>query len=189
VDTGQHYDEAMAGAFFAELGLRRPDHSLGVGGTPIVVVAVQPLAQCCELARRATMGHSALSVDGGSAQIPHTTRSGQERKSPSGDRLHPPNEPRTPAISRGVSRCRTSGAMEDREITPGRLPFPPQVRHPRVAPPAVGSGMARILLNAFYHAPPGTAIGGLVSGALAFNTGRYSPSDFARSRRERPPHA
>ncbi len=32
VDTGQHYDEAMAGAFFAELGLPRPDRSLGVGG-------------------------------------------------------------------------------------------------------------------------------------------------------------
>ncbi len=31
VDTGQHYDEAMAGAFFAELGLPRPDHSLGIG--------------------------------------------------------------------------------------------------------------------------------------------------------------
>ena len=32
VDTGQHYDEAMAGSFFAELGLARPDHSLGIGG-------------------------------------------------------------------------------------------------------------------------------------------------------------
>ncbi len=32
VDTGQHYDESMAGAFFAELGLPRPDHALGVGG-------------------------------------------------------------------------------------------------------------------------------------------------------------
>ena len=32
VDTGQHYDEAMAGAFFAELGLAQPDHSLGIGG-------------------------------------------------------------------------------------------------------------------------------------------------------------
>jgi UDP-GlcNAc3NAcA epimerase len=32
VDTGQHWDEAMAGAFFGELGLARPDHSLGVGG-------------------------------------------------------------------------------------------------------------------------------------------------------------
>jgi len=32
VDTGQHWDESMAGAFFAELGLARPDHSLGVGG-------------------------------------------------------------------------------------------------------------------------------------------------------------
>ena len=32
VDTGQHYDEAMAGAFFSELGLARPHHSLGVGG-------------------------------------------------------------------------------------------------------------------------------------------------------------
>jgi UDP-N-acetylglucosamine 2-epimerase len=32
VDTGQHYDEAMAGSFFAELGLPAPDHSLGIGG-------------------------------------------------------------------------------------------------------------------------------------------------------------
>ena len=31
-DTGQHYDEAMAGSFFAELDLPEPDHSLGVGG-------------------------------------------------------------------------------------------------------------------------------------------------------------
>lgn len=31
VDTGQHYDEAMAGSFFAELDLPEPDHSLGVG--------------------------------------------------------------------------------------------------------------------------------------------------------------
>ncbi|MBA2381961.1 MAG: UDP-N-acetylglucosamine 2-epimerase (non-hydrolyzing) [Chloroflexi bacterium] len=32
VDTGQHYDETMAGVFFGELGLPRPDHSLGIGG-------------------------------------------------------------------------------------------------------------------------------------------------------------
>jgi UDP-GlcNAc3NAcA epimerase len=32
VDTGQHYDEALAGAFFEELGLPRPDHALGIGG-------------------------------------------------------------------------------------------------------------------------------------------------------------
>ena len=32
VDTGQHYDEAMAGVFFRELGLPRPDHSIGAGG-------------------------------------------------------------------------------------------------------------------------------------------------------------
>jgi UDP-GlcNAc3NAcA epimerase len=32
VDTGQHYDEAMAGSFFAELDLPKPDHSLGIGG-------------------------------------------------------------------------------------------------------------------------------------------------------------
>jgi UDP-N-acetylglucosamine 2-epimerase len=31
VDTGQHYDETMAGALFTELGLARPDVSLGVG--------------------------------------------------------------------------------------------------------------------------------------------------------------
>lgn len=32
VDTGQHWDEAMAGAFFAELGLPKPDEWLGIGG-------------------------------------------------------------------------------------------------------------------------------------------------------------
>lgn len=32
VDTGQHYDESMAGTFFGELGLPAPDHSLGIGG-------------------------------------------------------------------------------------------------------------------------------------------------------------
>ncbi|MBI2776435.1 MAG: UDP-N-acetylglucosamine 2-epimerase (non-hydrolyzing) [Chloroflexi bacterium] len=32
IDTGQHWDESMAGAFFAELGLARPDHALGAGG-------------------------------------------------------------------------------------------------------------------------------------------------------------
>jgi UDP-N-acetylglucosamine 2-epimerase len=32
IDTGQHWDEQMAGTFFGELGLRRPDHSLGIGG-------------------------------------------------------------------------------------------------------------------------------------------------------------
>ncbi|MEA2652844.1 MAG: UDP-GlcNAc3NAcA epimerase [Chloroflexota bacterium] len=49
VDTGQHYDEAMAGAFFAELGLPKPDHSLGVGsGSPAeqtgaMLVALEPV--------------------------------------------------------------------------------------------------------------------------------------------------
>lgn len=32
VDTGQHYDEDLAGAFFDELGLAAPDRSLGIGG-------------------------------------------------------------------------------------------------------------------------------------------------------------
>ncbi len=31
VHTGQHYDEAMSGVFFSELGLREPDHHLNVG--------------------------------------------------------------------------------------------------------------------------------------------------------------
>ena len=31
VHTGQHYDEAMNDVFFRELGIRPPDHSLGVG--------------------------------------------------------------------------------------------------------------------------------------------------------------
>jgi UDP-N-acetylglucosamine 2-epimerase len=49
VDTGQHYDDAMAGAFFRELGLARPDHSLGVAGggqgnqTGRMLIALEPL--------------------------------------------------------------------------------------------------------------------------------------------------
>ena len=49
VDTGQHWDDAMAGAFFGELGLPRPDHSLGIGGgghgeqTGRMLVALEPI--------------------------------------------------------------------------------------------------------------------------------------------------
>jgi UDP-GlcNAc3NAcA epimerase len=49
VDTGQHYDDAMAGNFFAELDLARPDHALGIGGgghgdqTGRMLVALEPL--------------------------------------------------------------------------------------------------------------------------------------------------
>jgi UDP-N-acetylglucosamine 2-epimerase len=32
VDTGQHYDDEMAGSFYRELGLAAADHELGVGG-------------------------------------------------------------------------------------------------------------------------------------------------------------
>jgi UDP-N-acetylglucosamine 2-epimerase len=32
IDTGQHYDEMLAGAFVGELGLVPPEHHLGVGG-------------------------------------------------------------------------------------------------------------------------------------------------------------
>ncbi|MGH2476332.1 MAG: non-hydrolyzing UDP-N-acetylglucosamine 2-epimerase, partial [Candidatus Limnocylindrales bacterium] len=32
IDTGQHWDDEMAGVFFRELRLRAPDRSLGVGG-------------------------------------------------------------------------------------------------------------------------------------------------------------
>lgn len=32
IDTGQHWDDGMAGAFFRELGLRAPDLALGIGG-------------------------------------------------------------------------------------------------------------------------------------------------------------
>ncbi|HEY5629306.1 MAG TPA: UDP-N-acetylglucosamine 2-epimerase (non-hydrolyzing) [Candidatus Limnocylindrales bacterium] len=49
VDTGQHYDEAMAGNFFRELSLPRPDHALGVGGgshaeqTARMMLALEPI--------------------------------------------------------------------------------------------------------------------------------------------------
>jgi UDP-GlcNAc3NAcA epimerase len=49
VDTGQHYDDAMAGNFFAELGLARPDHALGIGGgghgnqTGRMLIALEPI--------------------------------------------------------------------------------------------------------------------------------------------------
>ncbi len=49
VDTGQHWDEAMAGSFFAELSLPRPDYALGVGGgshaeqTARMLLALEPV--------------------------------------------------------------------------------------------------------------------------------------------------
>jgi UDP-N-acetylglucosamine 2-epimerase (non-hydrolysing) len=50
VHTGQHYDPAMSEVFFAELGIRRPDHFLGAGSgthavqTCRVMTAFEPLA-------------------------------------------------------------------------------------------------------------------------------------------------
>ena len=50
VHTGQHYDAAMNDVFFAELGIRRPDHFLQVGSasqavqTGRVMAAFEPLA-------------------------------------------------------------------------------------------------------------------------------------------------
>ena len=50
VHTGQHYDPAMSAVFFAELGIRRPDHFLGAGSgthavqTCRVMTAFEPLA-------------------------------------------------------------------------------------------------------------------------------------------------
>lgn len=49
IDTGQHYDDAMAGSFFRELGLRRPEHDLGIGGgsgsdqTGRMLIALDPV--------------------------------------------------------------------------------------------------------------------------------------------------
>ena len=49
IDTGQHYDDAMAGTFFRELGLRPPDHYLDVGGgsgsdqTGRMLIALDPI--------------------------------------------------------------------------------------------------------------------------------------------------
>ena len=44
VDTGQHWDEQLAGVFFRELGLPRPDRSLGVGGSSHAVQTAAMLA-------------------------------------------------------------------------------------------------------------------------------------------------
>ena len=49
VDTGQHYDEEMAGQFFSELDLAAPDHALGAGGgghgeqTGRMLLALEPV--------------------------------------------------------------------------------------------------------------------------------------------------
>jgi UDP-N-acetylglucosamine 2-epimerase (non-hydrolysing) len=49
VHTGQHYDTAMSDVFFTELGIRRPDHFLGVGSgthavqTCRVMTAFEPI--------------------------------------------------------------------------------------------------------------------------------------------------
>src|SRR3954451_15616397 len=49
VHTGQHYDAGMSDVFFDELGIRSPDHSLGVGSgshaeqTGRVMTAFEPL--------------------------------------------------------------------------------------------------------------------------------------------------
>ncbi len=62
IDTGQHYDDAMAGSFFRELGLGRPEHDLGIGGgsgsdqTGRMLIALDPVL--------ASMGPDAVLVYG-----------------------------------------------------------------------------------------------------------------------------
>ncbi|MGZ3587367.1 MAG: non-hydrolyzing UDP-N-acetylglucosamine 2-epimerase [Candidatus Limnocylindrales bacterium] len=49
VDTGQHWDDALAGSFFRELGLPKPDHSLDAGGgshaqqTAAMLLGLEPI--------------------------------------------------------------------------------------------------------------------------------------------------
>jgi UDP-N-acetylglucosamine 2-epimerase len=49
IDTGQHWDDTLAGAFFRDLGLARPDHSLGAGGgthaqqTAAMLLRIEPI--------------------------------------------------------------------------------------------------------------------------------------------------
>jgi UDP-N-acetylglucosamine 2-epimerase len=49
VDTGQHWDDSMAGTFFTELALPKPDHALGIGGgsgleqTGRMLLALEPV--------------------------------------------------------------------------------------------------------------------------------------------------
>jgi UDP-GlcNAc3NAcA epimerase len=49
VHTGQHYDDALSGVFFSELGLAVPEHELGIGGgsntsqTARMLAALEPL--------------------------------------------------------------------------------------------------------------------------------------------------
>ncbi len=49
VDTGQHYDDEMAGSFYRELGLPAPDHQLDVGGrshaeqTATMLLGLEPI--------------------------------------------------------------------------------------------------------------------------------------------------
>lgn len=51
IDTGQHWDDTMAGSFFRELSLARPDHSLGAGGgshagqTAAMLLALEPVLE------------------------------------------------------------------------------------------------------------------------------------------------
>lgn len=51
VDTGQHWDDALAGSFFSELGLPPADHVLGVGGgghgeqAGRMLVALEPILE------------------------------------------------------------------------------------------------------------------------------------------------
>lgn len=53
VHTGQHYDDAMDGQFFRELGLRAPDHALAVGsgahGAQLarMLLGIEPILQAC----------------------------------------------------------------------------------------------------------------------------------------------
>ena len=87
VDTGQHYDPLLSRVFFDELGLRTPDHSLGVGSgthaeqTARVMERLEPIlvAEAPDLVlvpgRNSTLG------DPHRSQAPHPGRARRVRPS------------------------------------------------------------------------------------------------------------
>jgi UDP-N-acetylglucosamine 2-epimerase len=77
IDTGQHWDDRMAAVFFAELGLPKPDHSLGIGGgshaeqTGRMLVGLEPVLQAARPDAVIVLGDTNSTLAGTLAAVRH----------------------------------------------------------------------------------------------------------------------